>query len=84
MFHWQNKITLILTQNQLQGKEEIINTKEKEIKEYRLMNQHLNNFKTVYDYRVTTLQEERQPIIEHSMNMDVYYYFFSLYNFISC
>lgn len=45
--------------------------KEQEIKEYRLKNQHLNNFKTVYDYRVTTLQDERQPIIEHSQNMDV-------------
>ncbi|KAL4489496.1 hypothetical protein ABPG72_002792 [Tetrahymena utriculariae] len=59
-----------LMQNQLQSKEEIINSKEQEIKEYRIKNNHLQNFKTVYDYQVTSLKEERSPLIDHLKNME--------------
>ena len=68
----------LLMQGQLQGKEEIINTKEQEIKEFRVKNNHLQNFKTVYDYQVTSLQDERAPLIDHFKSMEVRQFFESL------
>ncbi len=50
---------------QLNEKEDSINKKEQEIKNYRNKNQHLQNFRAVYDYRVTTLAEEKQPLSDH-------------------
>ncbi|KRX00028.1 WD40-repeat-containing domain [Pseudocohnilembus persalinus] len=60
---------LIIAQ-QLGEKEEIINQRESQIKDYRLKNIHLLNFQKVYDYRMNTLQEERQPLIDHLSNME--------------
>lgn len=56
---------------QLQEKEEIINQREQQIKDFRSKNIHLQNFQKVYDYRVTTLKEERQPLKDHLTNMEV-------------
>ena len=56
---------------QLEEKEKIINVKEEQIKEFRSKNIHLQNFRTVYDYRVTTLKDERTPLLDHLGNMDV-------------
>jgi len=56
---------------QLEEKEKIINIKEEQIKEFRSKNIHLQNFRTVYDYRVTTLKDERTPLLDHLGNMDV-------------
>eukprot|EP00828_Plagiopyla_frontata_P042061 TRINITY_DN6187_c0_g1_i5.p1 TRINITY_DN6187_c0_g1~~TRINITY_DN6187_c0_g1_i5.p1 ORF type:complete len:477 (-),score=71.57 TRINITY_DN6187_c0_g1_i5:94-1524(-) len=55
---------------QLQEKEEMINEKEQQIKEYRNKNIHLQNFRQVYDYRVNLLKDERGPLLEHLENMD--------------
>lgn len=57
--------------DQLKEKEEIIDQREQQIKEFRSKNQHLQNFQKVYDYRVTTLKDERQPLLDHLQNMDV-------------
>lgn len=35
-----------------------------------MKNVHLQNFQKVYDYRVNTLKEEREPLLEHLKNMD--------------
>lgn len=59
---------------QLEEREKIINIKEEQIKEYRSKNIHLQNFRTVYDYRVTTLKDERTPLLDHLGNMDVKHY----------
>lgn len=37
---------------ELAGKEEIIKLKETEIKQLRNINNHLQNYRAVYDYRV--------------------------------
>ena len=36
----------------------------------RSKNIHLQNFQKVYDYRVGTLKDERQPLKDHLFNMD--------------
>lgn len=51
--------------------ENIINQKEGKIKEYRNKNYHLQNFKSVYDYQVTTLKEEHEPLTEYADNLNV-------------
>lgn len=56
--------------NQLNEKEDQINKKEQEIKNYRNKNHHLQNFKAVYDYRVTTLVDEKQPLMQHYQQLD--------------
>lgn len=56
---------------QLEEREKIINIKEEQIKEFRSKNIHLQNFRAVYDYRVTTLKDERTPLLDHLENMDV-------------
>ncbi len=56
---------------QLANKERIINQKEQELKLFRNKNQHLKNFQIVYDYRLTTLSEDRVPLIEHMASMEV-------------
>lgn len=51
-------------------REEIINEKEKQIKEFRNKNAHLHNFRSVYDHRVTSLNEEHNPLVDHLDNME--------------
>ena len=55
---------------QLKDKETRINLKEQEIKNFRNKNQHLQNFRAVYDYRVNTLLEEKQPLSEHLVHLE--------------
>ena len=45
--------------------------KEKQLKEYRSKNHHLQNFKSVFDHRVNLLKEERGPLLEHLKSIDV-------------
>lgn len=54
----------------LQDKEDQINKKEQEIKNYRNKNHHLQNFRAVYDYRVNTLLDEKQPLTDHYTTLD--------------
>jgi len=58
-------------QNQLNEQEKIINVKEGMIKEFRNMNYHLQNYKSVYDYQVNTLKEEHEPLSEYVDNLEV-------------
>ncbi|EAR91430.2 WD repeat protein, putative (macronuclear) [Tetrahymena thermophila SB210] len=57
------------TQQQLKGqlkeKEIIINGQEQEIQAFRYKNQHLQNYKAVYDYKLQVLQDEQDPLNEH-------------------
>jgi len=55
----------------LNEQEKVINDKEVKIKEYRNKNYHLQNFKSVYDYQVTTLKEEHEPLTEYVDNLEV-------------
>lgn len=55
----------------LNEQESVINDKEVKIKEYRNKNYHLQNFKSVYDYQVTTLKEEHEPLTEYVDNLEV-------------
>lgn len=55
---------------QLSEKEDTINQREQQIKDYRMKNIHLQNFQKVYDYRVSTLKEEKEPLMGHLKNMD--------------
>lgn len=57
--------------DRLNQQETVINTKESKIKEYRNKNYHLQNFKSVYDYQVTTLKEEHEPLTEYADNLSV-------------
>ncbi len=59
---------------QLEEREKIINIKEEQIKEFRSKNIHLQNFRSVYDYRVTTLKDDRTPLLDHLGNMDVCFF----------
>lgn len=63
-------------QKQLEEREKVINIKEEQIKEFRSKNIHLQNFRSVYDFRVTTLKDERTPLLDHLGNMDVFFYFY--------
>lgn len=45
--------------------------KENMIKEFRNMNYHLQNYKSVYDYQVTSLKEEHEPLYEYVDNLEV-------------
>eukprot|EP00330_Aristerostoma_sp_ATCC50986_P003187 CAMPEP_0114596374 /NCGR_PEP_ID=MMETSP0125-20121206/18358_1 /TAXON_ID=485358 ORGANISM="Aristerostoma sp., Strain ATCC 50986" /NCGR_SAMPLE_ID=MMETSP0125 /ASSEMBLY_ACC=CAM_ASM_000245 /LENGTH=85 /DNA_ID=CAMNT_0001799269 /DNA_START=434 /DNA_END=691 /DNA_ORIENTATION=+ len=54
----------------LRQKEEIINQKESQIKDYRNKNIHLQNFRSVYDHRVNSLNEEHGPLVKHLENME--------------
>ena len=56
--------------NQLNEKESVINKKEQLIKNYRNKNSHLQNFKQVYDYRLSTLLEEKEPLTQHQGKLD--------------
>lgn len=58
-------------QTQLNEQENIINMKENMIKEFRNMNYHLQNYKSVYDYQVTSLKEEHEPLYEYVDNLEV-------------
>lgn len=58
-------------QTQLEEQEKIINMKENMIKEFRNMNYHLQNYKSVYDYQVSTLKEEKEPLTEYVDNLEV-------------
>ncbi|EGR28053.1 WD repeat protein [Ichthyophthirius multifiliis] len=60
----------LIMQKLLQDKEDKINQKEIEIKQYRNKNHHLQNFKTVYDYQVQSLKEERLPLVVNTKNME--------------
>eukprot|EP00825_Cyclidium_porcatum_P006255 TRINITY_DN13091_c0_g1_i1.p1 TRINITY_DN13091_c0_g1~~TRINITY_DN13091_c0_g1_i1.p1 ORF type:complete len:203 (+),score=35.47 TRINITY_DN13091_c0_g1_i1:185-793(+) len=44
--------------------------REQQLKEFRSKNSHLQNFQKVYDYRVNTLKEEKQPLKDHLHNME--------------
>ena len=55
---------------QIEEREEIINQKEQQIKDFRNKNIHLHNFRTVYDHRVTSLTEEHGPLVDHLENME--------------
>lgn len=57
-------------EDQLKEQEKIINTKEVKIKDFRNMNFHLQNYKSVYDYQVNTLKEEHEPLSEYNNNLD--------------
>lgn len=73
---FQDKFQLMM--HQLTDKEDIINNREQQIKEYRSKNAHLVNFQKVYDYRVTTLKDEHQPLMDHFHNLDVCFFFLFL------
>lgn len=55
----------------LNEQEDVINKKESKIKEYRNKNFHLQNFKSVYDHKVTTLKEAHEPLTEYVDNLEV-------------
>lgn len=55
---------------QLRIREKLINEKEANIKDLRTKNQHLQNFKSVYDHRVTTLKDESVPLNDYFENLD--------------
>lgn len=55
---------------QLYEKEEIINTREQQVKQFRGKNIHLQNFQKVYDYQVNSLKDERMPLKNHVHNME--------------
>ena len=57
-------------QNQLNDKESIINKKESLIKNYRNKNNHLKNFKQVYDFRLTSLIDEKEPLASHQTQLE--------------
>lgn len=67
--HFQQKCDEM--QTQLEEQERIINMKENMIKEFRNMNYHLQNYKSVYDYQVSTLKEEHEPLTEYVDNLEV-------------
>lgn len=67
--HFQHKCDEM--QSQLEEQETIINMKENMIKEFRNMNYHLQNYKSVYDYQVSTLKEEHEPLNEYVENLEV-------------
>ncbi|CAD8184741.1 unnamed protein product [Paramecium pentaurelia] len=54
----------------LREKEKLINQREQQIKDFRMKNVHLQNFQKVYDYRVNTLKDEREPLMDHLKNME--------------
>ncbi|CAD8104965.1 unnamed protein product [Paramecium primaurelia] len=56
--------------NQLKERERQIFQKEKEIKNYRNKNGHLQNFKNVNSYRLQSLQEQKAPLQEHLQDLD--------------
>ena len=58
-------------EKRLNQQEDVINFKESKIKEYRNKNYHLQNFKSVYDYQVTTLKEAHEPLSEYVDNLEV-------------
>lgn len=58
-------------QSQLDTQEEIINEREDTIKQFRNMNYHLQNYKSVYDYQVNTLKGEQEPLNQYSTNLEV-------------
>lgn len=58
-------------EKRLNEQEHVINFKESKIKEYRNKNYHLQNFKSVYDYQVTTLKEAHEPLTEYVDNLEV-------------
>lgn len=58
-------------EKRLNQQEDVINYKESKIKEYRNKNYHLQNFKSVYDYQVTTLKEAHEPLSEYVDNLEV-------------
>lgn len=58
-------------EDRLNQQEHVINYKESKIKEYRNKNYHLQNFKSVHDYRVTTLKEAHEPLTEYVDNLEV-------------
>ena len=58
-------------EGRLTEQENEINDREVKIKEYRNKNYHLQNFKSVYDYQVTTLKEEHEPLTEYVDNLEV-------------
>jgi chromosome segregation ATPase len=55
---------------QLYEKEQQIYRKEQEIKNLRNKNHHLQNFRSVYDYRMSTLMEEKEPLTNHLGQLD--------------
>lgn len=57
--------------NRLKGQERLIKTKEDRIKDFRRKNNHLQNYKSVYDYEVNTLKEEHEPLSEYVDNLEV-------------
>lgn len=56
--------------NQLKDKEKMIFHKEKEIKNFRNKNGHLQNFKNVNSYQLSSLQEQRSPLLDHLNELD--------------
>lgn len=67
----QSEKHLNMMEQQLKEKEGIINIKEQQIKKYRDRNEHLQNFKNVFDHRVSTLKEEHDPLVQHLDQMEV-------------
>ncbi|CAK85760.1 unnamed protein product (macronuclear) [Paramecium tetraurelia] len=54
----------------LREKEKLINQREQQIKDFRMKNVHLQNFQKVYDYRVNTLKDERENLMDHLKTME--------------
>lgn len=52
-------------------KESLINMKEQQLKKLRDKNEHLQNFKQVFDHRVQTLKDEHEPLSDHLGKMEV-------------
>ena len=57
-------------ESRLTQQESVINLKEQKIKEYRNKNYHLQNFKSVYDYQVSTLKEAHEPLTDYVKNLE--------------
>ena len=57
-------------ESRLNQQESVINLKESKIKEYRNKNYHLQNFKSVYDYQVSTLKEAHEPLTDYVKNLE--------------
>lgn len=57
-------------QEQLGEREDVIKQKEKNIKDMRNINTHLENFRFVLDHKIRSLKDEKQPMEAQIKNLE--------------
>ena len=61
---------IIEMETQLNEQEKVIDIKEEMITKSHKRNFHLQNYKSVYDYQVTTQKDEHEPLNDYSQTLD--------------